>query len=77
MFEIAEKLEFTKVRVVKVCAKARIGRKAEHKNPGILVNLQKMPFKRKSSTFQGDFGKIIDIVMRKLCCLRVYLGNLG
>jgi hypothetical protein len=31
MFEIAEKLEFMKVRVVKVCAKAGIGRSPGHK----------------------------------------------
>ena len=36
----------------------------------------KLSRKRRFLTFQGDFGKIIDIVMRKLCCLRVYLGNL-
>ena len=28
-------------------------------------------------TVQGDFDKIIDVVWRKLCCLRVYLGNVG
>ncbi len=36
---IAEKLEFMTGCAVTVCAKAWIGRKAEHKNPGILVNL--------------------------------------
>ena len=40
MFEIAEKLEFMKVRVVKVCAKAGIGRKAEHENSGFRVNVR-------------------------------------
>ncbi len=38
---------------------------------------QKLPRKRNFLTVQGDFGKIIDIVMRKLCCLRVYLGNVS
>ena len=28
-------------------------------------------------TVQGDFGKIIDVVRRKLCYLRVYLGNVS
>jgi hypothetical protein len=40
MFEIAEKLEFTGVRVAKVCAKARIKRKVEHKNSGFRVNFR-------------------------------------
>jgi hypothetical protein len=31
MPRIAEKLEFMKVKAVKVCAKARIGRKVGHK----------------------------------------------
>ena len=31
MVRIAEKLEFMKGRAVKVCVKARIGRKVEHK----------------------------------------------
>jgi hypothetical protein len=36
---------------------------------------QKQPQKGKFLTVQGDFGKFIDAVRRKLCCLRVYLGN--
>ena len=39
MLGIDEKLDFMTGRAVKVYAKAWIGRKAEHKNPGILVNL--------------------------------------
>ena len=31
--------------------------------------------KRNFLTVQGDFGKIIDVVGRKLSCLRVYPGN--
>ena len=33
------------------------------------------PQKRKSLTVQGEFGKIIDVVWRKLCSLTVYMGN--
>ena len=36
MQRIAEKLEFKKGRAVKICAKAGIGRKAEHKNRGFV-----------------------------------------
>ena len=28
-------------------------------------------------TARGNFSDIVDIVARKLCCLRVYLGNFG
>lgn len=31
--------------------------------------------KRNFLTVQGDFGKIIDVVGRKLCFLSVYPGN--
>jgi len=40
MIRIAEKLGFMKVQAVKVCAKAWIGRKAEHKNSGFRVNVR-------------------------------------
>ena len=33
------------------------------------------PQKRKSLTVQGEFGKIIDVVWRKLCSVTVYMGN--
>ena len=59
------------LKYIKVYAKAWIGRKAEHKNPGILVNLEKMPLKRKSLTVQGDFGKIISIEKTELCFVSV------
>ena len=39
--EIAEKLEFIKVRAVKVCTKAWTGRSPEHKNLGFRVNSRK------------------------------------
>ncbi len=41
MPRITEKLEFVTGCAVKVYAKAWIGRKVEHKNPGILVNSRK------------------------------------
>jgi hypothetical protein len=44
MPRINEKLEFATGHAVKVSAKAWIGREAAHKNPGILVNLQKNTF---------------------------------
>ena len=37
--------------------------------------LQELPLRKKSLTAQGDSGKIIDVVGRKICRLRVYLGN--
>jgi hypothetical protein len=40
MPRIAEKLEFMKVRAVKVCAKAGIGKKAGHKKPCFPANFQ-------------------------------------
>ena len=47
MPRITEKLEFVTGCAVKVYAKAGIGRKVEHKNPGILVNLSKAAFEMK------------------------------
>jgi hypothetical protein len=41
MPRIAEKLESMKVRAVKVCAKAEIGRKAGHKKTCFHANFQK------------------------------------
>jgi len=38
MCEVAEKLGLMKVRAVKVCAKAGIGRKAGHKKPYFRTN---------------------------------------
>jgi hypothetical protein len=35
------------------------------------INSAKLPWKRDFLTVQGDFGKIIDVVRKKLCCLRV------
>ncbi len=43
-----KKLEFMTGCAVKVYAKAWIGRKVEHKNMGILVNLQKNAFEKET-----------------------------
>ncbi len=40
MQRIAEKLGFMTGRAVRVCAKAGIGRKAEHENSGFRVNVR-------------------------------------
>jgi len=37
---ISEKVEFMKTRAVEVCAKAGIGRNAEHKKPCFPANFQ-------------------------------------
>jgi hypothetical protein len=40
-------------------------------------NFHKSCFENKFWVVRGNFGEIIDIVMRKLCCLRIYLENVG
>ncbi len=76
MIRIAEKLGFMKVRAAMVCARVGIGRKVRHKKPCIRRQFSiKLPRNPKSLTVQREFGKIIDVIRRKLCCLRVYLGN--
>jgi hypothetical protein len=49
MPRIAEKLGFMKVRVVKVCEKAGIGRKAGHKKPCIRTIFQQSGVERVNS----------------------------
>jgi len=46
MQRITKKLEFMKGRVVKVCAKAGIGRKPGHKNTCFRANVQQSCFER-------------------------------
>ena len=72
MPRIAEKLESKKVRAVKVCAKAEIGRKSRHKEPRFRANVQqKLPGKRQFLMIQVDLRKIIEVVGRKLCSVTV------
>ena len=71
MPRIAEKLEFMNVRAVTVCAKARIGRKVRHKKRVFMQIFSKIASEKIFSTVQGDFGKIIVDVRRKLCFLSV------
>jgi len=44
MCEVAEKLEFMKMRAVKVCPKAGVGRSPGHKNPCFRANFRKSGF---------------------------------
>jgi hypothetical protein len=37
----------------------------------------KLPLERNFLAVEGDLGKIIDIVMRKLYCLKVFPGDVG
>ncbi len=62
MPKIAEKLDFRKGRAVKVCAKARIGRKVRHKKRVFVQIFKKMYRNRKFLIVQGNFGKFIDVV---------------
>ena len=41
----------------------------------IIEIFTKTASKTESLIDQGDFGKIIDVVWRNLCFVRVYLGN--
>ena len=74
MPRIAEKLEFKKVRAVKVCAQAETGRSPEHNNPGFRVNSRKklpLPWRRKILTVHVDIYKIIEPEWRKLWFVRI------
>jgi hypothetical protein len=64
MPRIAEKLEFIKVRVIEVCTKAEIGRKARHKKRVFVQIFKKMSRNQKFLIVQGNFGKFIDVVRR-------------
>ena len=64
MPRIAEKLEFMKGQAVKVCAKARIGRKVGHKKRVFVQIFKKMSQNQKFLIVQGNFGKFIDVVRR-------------
>jgi hypothetical protein len=65
MPRIAEKLEFMKGRAVKVCAKARIGRKVGYKKR-VFVQIFKNNCLEieKFLIVQGNFGRFIDVVLR-------------
>jgi hypothetical protein len=44
MFEVAEKLEFVRIRTVNVCPKIGVGRSPEHKHPCFRANFRKSGF---------------------------------
>ena len=52
-------------------SKLRIGRKRRHKNVFSCKFFVKLPRKRIFSAVNGEYGKIIDVVWRKLCLLSV------
>jgi len=64
MQRIAEKLDFTKGRAVKVCAKARVGRKVGHKKRVFVQIFKIIVSIKKFLIVQGNFGKFIDVVRR-------------
>ena len=64
MPKFAEKLEFIKVRVVEVCTKAEIGRKARHKKRVFVQIFKKMSRNQKFLIVQTNFAKFIDVVRR-------------
>jgi len=45
--------------------------------PRVQTSCTRYTIGRNILTFQGECGKIIDVVRRKLCCLRVYSGNVS
>jgi hypothetical protein len=49
MCEITEKLEFNKMRTVKVCTRTGAGRSPEHKNPYFRANVQQSSFGKEES----------------------------
>lgn len=60
MPRIAEKLEFIKIRAVKVCTKAMTGSSPGHNNPGFLVNSRKNCLrKEKSCYFKMNFVRLL------------------
>ena len=62
-----DRREFMKVRAVTVCSKVGIGRKAGHRKR-IFVHISKqLSLSRKFLIVQGNYGKIIHIIWRKLC----------
>jgi hypothetical protein len=69
-YEVAEKLEFMKVRAVKICAKTKTGKKLRHKKPCRLACIQQNCLE-KILTVQGNLCIIIGVVRRKSCFLTV------
>ena len=62
-------------RAVKVCTKTVNKRRPEPKIRVFVQIFNKAVSERKTLIVQREFGKIIDVIRRKLCCLRVYMGN--
>ena len=65
MPRIADKIEFMKKRrAVKVCAKARIGKKVWYKNVFSYKFSKELSRNRKFLIVQGNFGKFIAVVRK-------------
>jgi len=59
MCDVAGKLEFMVMRAVKVCPKAGVGRRPEHKNPCFGANFRKSGFGTDESLwFKFNFIKL-------------------
>ena len=72
--ELDEVLGLT-TRIESELTDSRTGKNAQH---GLLYkSARKLPQKREFLIVQREIGKIIDVIRRKLCCLTVYLGNVG
>lgn len=71
MITIAEKLGFMTVRVIDICTKTEIGRKARHLKPCSRANFQQSGFKRAIFIVQYPFGKLPGLIRRKTSFLTV------